>query len=196
MVNEQSVRGPLSVKPTTQTASSDEALAARGGTESFVLLYRAHVRAVYRYLYARLGNAQDAEDVTAQTFERVWSSLPRYKPDAPFRSWLFTIAQRALTDHYRRRKPHGTSIENAGLLPDPAPPLEEGAFTADQVQRVLHLVAGLKPEQQQVLALRFGGELRYDEIARVLNKRESAVKMIAYRALEEIQRRLDDVQAK
>lgn len=54
---------------------------------------------------------------------------------------------------------------------------------------MLQLLKGLNQEPQEVLALRFGGELAYDEIARMMNKHESAVKMTTYRALDEIRKR-------
>src|SRR5690348_7351843 len=81
-------------------AHSDEALAARGDAASFTTLYRRHLRPVYSYLYARLGNMQEAEDVTSLTFERAWSSLKSYRQRSTgsFRGWLFTIAHRALAD--------------------------------------------------------------------------------------------------
>lgn len=113
---------------------TEDALAARGDTESFVKLYRTHVYTVYRYLFARLGNAQDAEDVTSQTFERAWSSLARYKAKGMFRSWLFTIAQRTLVDHYRKQKPSATSLDEATEVRDAALGLEEGVIASERVR--------------------------------------------------------------
>src|SRR5687768_3905481 len=74
-------------------AAGDESLAARGDTASFVLLYRRHFAPVYRYLYARLGSHEDAEDVAGEAWERALTSLPSYTPTGPFRAWLFTIAR-------------------------------------------------------------------------------------------------------
>ncbi|MFL5734202.1 MAG: RNA polymerase sigma factor [Chloroflexia bacterium] len=173
---------------------SDEALAARGDVDSFVLLYRRHLGSVYAYLYARLGNRQEAEDVTTLVFERAWTGLKIYRPEGSFRAWLFTIAQRRLSDHYRQRKPPETRVEDlAETLVDPAAGPEEMALESEQLRQVLEIIAGLSREQQEVIALRFMGELRYGEIARVTGKREAAVKMIAYRALEEIRRRYESV---
>ena len=178
-------------EPDTDT---DEALAVRGDADSFVLLYRKHLRPVYGYLYARLGNRQEAEDVTTLVFERAWLSLKRYRPSGSFKSWLFTIAQRGLSDHYRRRKPHPVRVESvADTLLDPAAGPEESALASEELRQVLEIIAGLSREQQEVIALRFMAELHYGEIAQVTGKREAAVKMIAYRALEEIRRRYESV---
>jgi RNA polymerase sigma-70 factor (ECF subfamily) len=77
-------------------------------------------------------------------------------------------------------------------LHDPARGPEEQAVISDQVSHVLRAIGELGREQQEVVGLRFLGELAYKEIAIIVGKREAAVKMIAYRALEEIRRRFGD----
>src|SRR5207253_11232152 len=69
----------------------------------------------------------------------------------------------------------------------------EAVLASEELRQVLDIIAGLSREQQEVIALRFMAELRYGEIAQVTGKREAAVKMIAYRALEEIRRRYESV---
>jgi RNA polymerase sigma factor (sigma-70 family) len=172
---------------------SDEALATRGDAKSFVKLYRRHLRPVYSYLYARVAHVQEAEDLTSLAFERALGAFKSYRPTGSFRGWLFTIAHRTLMDHYRARKPPAMRVEGlAATLIDPAVGPEEVALVADDIKQVLAIVGGLSQEQQEVIALRFMAELPYAEIARTVNKREAAVKMIAYRALEEIRQRYSD----
>ena len=192
---------PLPLPRTTRVtpaleAADDAVRAARGEVDAFIRLYRAYLPAVYRYAYARLGNAQDAEDVTAQVFEQAWGSIKRYRPTGSFRGWLFTIAHRAVADHYRQYQqasPQAFSVDLlANSLRDPAAGPEEQGLIAAEVQRLLAIVAALRPVQQQVIALRFLADLPYDAIARIVGKREATVKMIAYRALAEIGRRHDD----
>ena len=176
-------------------AMSDDALAARGDATSFTHLYRRHLRPVYSYLYARLGNAQEAEDLTSLAFERAWSSLKKYKHTSTgsFRGWLLTVAHHALVDQYRRKEAQSVPIGDAEReLHDPARGPEEQAILSDQVSQVLRAIGELGREQQEVVGLRFLGELAYKEIAIIVGKREAAVKMIAYRALEEIRRRFGD----
>ncbi|HVF99776.1 MAG TPA: sigma-70 family RNA polymerase sigma factor, partial [Chloroflexia bacterium] len=176
-------------------AESEQALAGRGDMGSFVLLYREHLKAVYGYLYSRLVNRQEAEDLTSLTFERAWQSLPNYQPTGSFKSWLFTIAHRTLADHLRQKKPHPVSLGIlADVLLDPAIGPEEAALVSEQLRAVLQIVAGLGAEQQEVVALRFIAGLPYAEIAYIMGKSEPAAKMMAYRALEEIRRRYNDVQ--
>ena len=176
-------------------AMSDDALAARGDAASFAYLYRRHLRPVYGYLYARLGNTHEAEDLTSLAFERAWAGLKKYKPNVTgsFRGWLLTVAHHALVDRYRRKEAQSVPIGDvAGDLHDPARGPEEQAVVSEQVRQVLKAIGDLSREQQEVVGLRFLGELAYKEIANIVGKREAAVKMIAYRALEEIRRRCGD----
>lgn len=173
---------------------SDEMRAARGGVEDFISLYRTYLGPVYRYVYARVGgNRQEAEDVTALAFEHAWSSLAAYKPIGSFRSWLFTIAGRAVADYYRSGKSAGVQVEAlADTLLDPAIGPEESAVLTEQVRGVLRVIAELGEDQRTVITLRYVAGLRYSEIAVVTKKSEAAVKMAAYRALDEIRRRYRD----
>jgi RNA polymerase sigma-70 factor (ECF subfamily) len=166
-------------------------LAGRGDTESFVRLYKSYLKPVYRYVYARLGNRQEAEDVTSLAFERAWASLHSYRPTGSFKGWLFTIAHHSLVDYLRGRGRDRRAIPAADLaetVSDPASGPEESALASDQLRRVLATLARLGEEQQEVITLRFMAELPYAEIGRVMGKSEAAVKMIAYRALEAIKR--------
>ena len=93
-------------------------------------------------------------------FERAWLSLKRYRPSGSFKSWLFTIAQRGLSDHYRRRKPLPVRVDAvADTLLDPAAGPEESALASEELRQVLDIIAGLSREQQEVIALRFMAEL-------------------------------------
>lgn len=193
MQNEQVLRAhaPIS-QPVTIPSQAEDALAAQGSIDGFIQLYHAHVRGVYRYALARLGNPQDAEDVTSDIFKRAWSSLPRYRPEGAFKSWLFSIAHRAVADHYRKHGPPTVTLDSLAEIIDPAVQPEEGALTSEQLRQVFAALASLSQEQQEVITLRFLSDLRYEEIARIMGKRESAVKMTAYRALEQLRRRIPD----
>jgi RNA polymerase sigma-70 factor (ECF subfamily) len=172
---------------------TDEALAARGDADSFIVLYRKHLRPVYGYLYARLRDREEAEDLAALVFERALSGIKSYKATGSFAGWLYTIAHRALADHYRKRRPRQVPVEtHADTLLDPGAGPEDRAIASDQVRRILQIIAQFGQEQQDVIALRFMAGLPYAEIAQAMGKSEAAVKMIAYRALEEIRRRCGD----
>lgn len=192
MLGERSLRAQFRTDD-AQPVGEDEELAARGDVESFVCLYRAYLRPVYSYLFARLGNRQEAEDLSSLTFERAWQSLPSYRPTGSFRGWLFTIAYRALADHHRRPHHSSVPVESAAeVLYNPSAGPEESAVISEEVRGLLYTISQLSEEQKEVVTLRFMAELRYGEISRIVGKSEAAVKMIAYRALQETKRRHAD----
>ena len=153
---------------------------ARRDPEAFAALYRHYLTPVYRYLYQRLGNIHDAEDITAQVFTETLESLVagHYHEGGCFSAWLFTIAAHKLADFYRTRSP----LE----LDDPAsaePDLQSGIEKNDDRQRLVKLLARLEDEKQELLRLRFSAGLSFAEIAMLAERSEAAVKMSIYRSL-------------
>jgi RNA polymerase sigma-70 factor (ECF subfamily) len=171
--------------------ATDEAIAQHRDAASFGELYRRHVEAVYRYTASRVAERAEAEDITSEVFHRAWSSFGSYRATATFRAWLFGVTRKTIADHYRRQKPTIRLLpEVIDQLVDADPNPEERALSDDLQRLGRDLLARLKPEQQEVLALRFAAGLSYPEIAQVMNKREDAVKKTAYRALDEMKRGL------
>ena len=70
----------------------------------FTLLYRQYATRIYRFVFARVSNHADAEDLTAQVFMEALQSLERFDGNGNFAAWLFTIARNKVVDSYRRRK--------------------------------------------------------------------------------------------
>jgi RNA polymerase sigma-70 factor (ECF subfamily) len=169
--------------------------AARGGSEAaFAVLYRDLAPAMLAF--ARGRGASDPEDVVAETMTSVARNLRRFRGDeAAFRSWAFTIAYRRVVDH-RRRAARRVAMRPLGETEDWA-----GGATAEDVidghpsEPVLGALRRLGPEQRDVVLLRVVGELSVREVACVMGKREGAVKMIQARALEQLRRELQPLQA-
>lgn len=175
----------------TNGGESDARLvtAARQDRSAFVALYRRYLPRVYRYVYRRVGNQQDAEDVTASVFTEAMESLNDYREQGSFAGWLFTIAHRRVADYHRRQR-EGISLEEvAPALSDSGPGLEALALRRDRLERVAQALDELTADRQEALALRFFGELSNKEVAQVMGKSEAAVKMLVYRAIRQLRRR-------
>lgn len=171
-------------------AAADAALvaAAHADPAAFEALYRRHLPGVYRYIYARVGSVAEAEDLTAAAFVDAMTSLGRYEEQGRFCAWLYTIARRQVSG-YRRRRRRETGLglgdddvdldQVAGTPSRRLAALEEG----DQLVAAL---ATLSDDQREALALRFFGDLKVGEIAAIMGKGESAVKMILHRGLQQL----------
>ncbi len=162
----------------------------RGDVEAFAWLYHHYVHRVYRYLYARVQDRQEAEDLTSQTFLAVLESLARYRHRGRFAPWLFTIARNKANEHSRRRRPHLDldSLAVATSDPDPSSLLAE----AQQEAALQRMIGELSQQEQELLRLRYGAELSFEEMARVLGKGREAVKKGLYRLLARLQARMEN----
>jgi RNA polymerase sigma-70 factor, ECF subfamily len=185
----------LLVQPAANTDSKEDALlvrAARRDLAAFDVLYRRYVTSIYRYLYSRVGNAADAQDLTAQVFVEALQGLDGYRERGTFAAWLFTIARHKAADHHRRQHLH-LSLDEArdapggvGSLTHSENPLGH-LVRKEALQRLGTLVGQLGDDKQELLRLRFAGGLTYREIGRVVCRSEAAVKMAVHRLLRRLE---------
>jgi RNA polymerase sigma-70 factor (ECF subfamily) len=163
--------------------------AARQDRAAFVALYWRYLPRVYRYVYRRVGNQQDAEDVTASVFIEALESLENYREQGSFAGWLFTIAHHRVSDHHRQQRERISLEEMAPALTNSGPGPEALALQRDRLERVAQALDELAPDRQEALTLRFFGELSNKEVAQVMDRSEAAVKMLVCRALRQLRRR-------
>src|SRR5512136_1774986 len=94
----------LASADTKEMAVLDEAsliMAARSNPAVFNQLYLTHIRPIYRYIFSKVGEVRQTEDLTAQVFLEALESLPRYHHNGHFSAWLFSIARHKVVDYYR-----------------------------------------------------------------------------------------------
>jgi RNA polymerase sigma-70 factor, ECF subfamily len=158
-------------------------LAQDGDPEAFGDLYRLHLEAVYRYVYSRVGETVEAENLTQTTFLKAWRGLCGYHPSqVPFRAWLYRIAHNTVVDYYRTcREP--VSLEDLELADTSHVP-EEGLLSQERQELLRRGLARLRPAYQQVLTLRFLNGLDYPATAEVLGRNVNTVRVLQFRALE------------
>ena len=149
---------------------------------AFASWYREHVRGVYRYVYARVGNVQDAEDLTAQVFVDAFAGRARLVDPGGATAWLFTIARRRVADHFRRHRAT-EGIERLDAVADRGADPLEPVLSGEVLRSLAGVVAGLSDDERELLRLRFAADLTYGQMAEVLGKREGAVKMRVHRLL-------------
>jgi RNA polymerase sigma-70 factor, ECF subfamily len=157
------------------------------------LFDRYHV-AVYRYAFARLRSAPDAEDVAAETFVSALQAMPRFRwRGIPFEAWLFRIARSKVVDVVRRRSRAAQvhvrvdDLEIATSDDDP----HAAAAVAERQAGLARALDRLPDAQRDVVVLRFilGGSIRHTAAA--LGRTEGAVKQLQLRALANLRREVD-----
>lgn len=155
-----------------------------GNREDFGILYERCYDKVFRQCYYRAGeNIAEAEDLTEQVFIKALRGIYRYRPQGkPFSTWLISIANNLLIDYYRAKKATA-SIEDVILVAgDDTDPTLLAEKDLDNSQ-LYQAIKRLKPDWQRVIVARHMYEMEYEEIARMVQKSEGAVRVIAHRAL-------------
>ena len=163
--------------------------ATRQDPKVFGELYKLYVEQVFRYLFSRIGNVHEAEDVTAQTFLAAFESFDKFRQDGHFASWLFGIARNKAMDHFRRRD-RSSHVDEFNELP-----VEDNALArmikTEQEEALSKLIQTLPEEDRELLRLRFLADMSYPEIARFLHRNEDAVKKTTYRLLARLHSQLE-----
>lgn len=173
-------------KPEAEEALAQE---AKNSITGFKKLYLRWLSPVYRYLYFRTGNINDAEDLTSVVFVKVFEGLHRYNSRGHFPAWLFTIARNVVID-FHRSTPVEESIDNVDLMDNVADPFEQ-AGVSDEIQRLSRLIHSLPDDEQEMIRLRFVSGLNYREIGEILHRKEDAVRKSLNRLLERLQDKLE-----
>lgn len=161
--------------------------AAQRDRAAFTPLYERYVDQIYAYVLSLTRNKEEAEDVTAATFAKAIEELPRFEwRGVPYSAWLYRVATNLVARE--RRRPGWVEL-------DPYRPadVEDPADVAERLDRdheVRRAVAALPGDQRQVVMLRFGGEMTCREIGDVMGRSEGAVKLLTFRALTAMRRRL------
>ena len=163
--------------------------AARRDPEAFGALYLRYVEQVYRYLYSKLNNVHEAEDLTAQTFLTALESFGSLRNDGHFAAWLFTIARNKAMDYFRKNKQREGLHKPAEIAAENDP--LSSVIRSEQALALAKLLRTLSEEEQEMLRLRFLAEMTYAQIGRVLHRNEEAIKKAIYRLLTRLQSQLE-----
>jgi RNA polymerase sigma-70 factor, ECF subfamily len=162
-------------------------------SQSIGAVYDRYFPEVYRYVRYRIEDETAAEDIASDVFVRLLDSARRKRgPQSNLHGWLIATASNAVNDHHRRhyRRPVEALSET---LVDGAPDIHSQVDSREKQRMVQSALAQLTPEQQHVLALRFGQGYSLEETAALLNKNINAVKALQFRALASLQRQIGEV---
>ena len=132
---------------------------AREDPQAFGKLYRRYIKTVFRYLYSRLGNIQDAEDVASQTFIAAFEKFEGFKKEKSFSAWLFTIARNKAVDYFRRN--HSVEQLDDSVIPDTHEKPDRILEISDELNKISRLISALPEADQELLRLRYIAELTF-----------------------------------
>jgi RNA polymerase sigma-70 factor (ECF subfamily) len=155
----------------------------------FERLYNEHAQGLFGYLAYRTGDRILAEDLVADTFERVLTSRSRFDPRrGKQKTWIYAIAMNLLRDTTRRRQTEERALEHVavGAGPDTAFP-HDALDDRDELKRAMEC---LSPEERDVVALRFGADMPVKEIASAIGESMTTTEGRLYRALRKLKQEI------
>ncbi len=162
----------------------------QGDSQAFSAIYRHYSPAIYRYLYSKVGNRQDAEELTSQTFLAVLEGLPGYRSRHKFTGWLYTIARNKAADHFRNRDNRAEAVDDdfTGTF---EPDLLGEMVQHERSRQLARLVRRLPEEQRELLQLRYVADLTFREMGETLKRNPEGIKKAVYRLLAQLQAQLE-----
>lgn len=164
--------------------------------DAFERLYEAHARQLLGFLVYRTGDRAVAEDLLADTFEKVFRSRKRFDPRrGAEKSWLYSIALNTLRDHARRAAAESRALQRsvpAGTETSGHPGALDELEQVEHRDQLIDGLAALSEEEREAIALRYGADLTVPEIAKVTGERLSTVDGRVYRALRKLRDRLEE----
>lgn len=166
-----------------------------GNKESFEILVNRHLRSVYFYCLKMVGS-EEANDITQETFVKVWKNINKFDLNKNFKVWMFRIARNSALDHLRKKQPTIFSeLKNVDedILPeetvaDVREGQEELILKAEREQDIESALSTLSAGTREVFLLYYREELNFQEIADALGQSVNTVKSRHRRGLVELRK--------
>ena len=156
--------------------------------ELFGSLYEQYLPRVFQYVNYRVGDVTAAEDITSDIFNKALTNFVKYDSGkATFSTWIFSIARNTIIDYYRRR---GREKKLQGEVQPKdiafSKSAEEEASHSEEIRKLHDCLARLKPNEQELVSLKFSSEMTNREISRITGLSESNVGTILCRAVRKL----------
>lgn len=160
-----------------------------GQNDAISILFERYKKILYSFFVHMTQDRFLAEDLVQNVFIRVMRYNKQFKGEGSFKAWLFTIARNVLADHFRRGAKMRTERidSSAHELHSESTPYQK--IMADERKKFLHqAISQLDKDKREVLILVKLNEMKYKDVAKMLEMNESTVKVKVFRAMKELQK--------
>lgn len=164
--------------------------------EIFINAYDQYTDQIYRFVYFKVGNREEAQDLTSAIFLKTWEYIQKNKvKPKTLKALIYRIARNAVVDFYRSKSASRERIsslnDNLNINDDKQNPQKHIELKLDLVL-VEECLTDLKDEYREVIILRFTEEFSISEIAEVLDKTKGNTRVLIYRALKALKEIIDN----
>ncbi|MBD3279442.1 MAG: sigma-70 family RNA polymerase sigma factor [Candidatus Pacebacteria bacterium] len=171
--------------------------AQAGNTQAFAKIYQHFADSIYRFCLFKVSNKQDAQDLTSETFQRIWRFLDKYQQDN-FRAYLFTTARNLIYDHYKKKaKENTTNLDDCSWLTDDEAKKQVNKLIDQETYKQLYRAMKQLPDHyREVIQLRIVEELSIKETTKVMNRSSVSVRVLQHRALKKLRKIMNQLTKK
>jgi len=164
----------------------------KGNKEAFGQLYDTYAPKIYRFIRLKVDSQENAQDLTAETFLRIWDFLnKKRKIKERFQSLLYKIARNLIVDFYRSRTVKEFLIddifEEVTKIEDDQKS-DELVLKQEEIKELRNALIRINPNYQDIIIWYYVDELSISEIAEILNKKEGTVRVLIHRAVNALKR--------
>ncbi len=176
-----------------QELSDAQLIAAylKGDEKAFEILVKRYLKPIYSFIYKNIGNPEAAEDITQETFVKVWKNLKKFKHDKKFSTWIFTIAKNASIDFLRKKKPT-VSLDLYEPVDCEVSP-EQKAYNKSKENFLTNSLIQLSPKYKEVFVLKYQNNFTFRKIAEELGKPINTVKSWHRRGLLALRKQMAQI---
>ena len=159
----------------------------------FSKIYDQYIDKIYRFIFLKVNSQEIAQDLTSETFLRGWESFKNGNKIENPQAFLYKIARNLVTDHYREKGKGQIISAEYVKITDPRTNLEEKALLESDFDNIRIALTNLKEDYQNVVVWYYLDDLPIPEIAKILDKSESATRVLLHRALKALKNELKQV---
>ena len=168
--------------------------AAKQDPALYEQLYDRYFDQIYSYVYYHCGSREQAEDITAATFQRGLEDLPNFQwRGVPYSAWLFRVAGNLLSRD--RRRPAWLELEEGTGADNPDGDPDSLVVRLDENSRLHDAIRALPADQRQAILLRFFAGMRNKDVGKVMNRSEGAVKLLVFRGVSRLREQMREDEA-
>ncbi len=170
--------------------------AQRGDSEAIIQIYKQYFPPVYQFIQLRVGDPALAEDLTSEVFLKMVDALRGHNaPRHSLRGWIFRVARNVMSSHFGKMRHYPTTTLDDWIPSSSDSDPEVHFIRSINLERARKALRMLKPEQQEVLILRFGQKLDLEQTADIMGKSVSAIKSLQFRAVNTLRQLLGDLRS-
>jgi len=165
--------------------------AHKGDKDAFEQVYDFYVSRIFRFVFLKIGNKENAEDLTSETFMRFWIYVQKEKiTKDSAEPVIYRIARNLIIDFYRKKEVITNEIDEviANKIFDEHQDFIEKMINKEEIREIMEAIKELKDEYQEIIILRFVEELEIEEIAEITGKSKGSVRVISHRALKSLEK--------